>query len=38
MAATAVPLDKNVDLKCMQVNTLKFVTRMAKRDGGIRSG
>ena len=32
-----VPLEKNVELKCMQVNVLKIVTRMKKKCGGIQS-
>ena len=31
MATREVPLEKNVELKCMQVNALKSVTRIKKR-------
>ena len=37
MATREVPLEKNVERKCMQVSVLKSVTRMTKRGGGIRT-
>lgn len=37
MATSEVPLEKNVELKYVQVNLLKRLTRMTKRDGGIRA-
>ena len=36
MATREVPLEKNGDLNCIQVNILKSVTRMTKRDGDIK--
>ena len=36
MSTREVPLEKNVDLNCIQVNILKSVTRMTKRDGDIK--
>ena len=36
-ATRGLPLEKNFDLKCLQVNVLKNVTRMTERGGGIGS-
>ena len=32
-----VSLEKNVDMKCMQVNLLKNITKIAKRDGDMQA-
>ena len=31
MASTEVPLEKKVDMKCIQVNVLKIIARMTRR-------
>ena len=36
-ATRKVPLEKNVEMKCLQVNLLKRLTRMTKGGGGIRA-
>ena len=37
MVTREVSLEENVDLKCIQANILKSVTRMTKRGGVIRT-
>ena len=37
VATREVPLEKNVEMKYMQVNILKSVTRMTKRGGGTET-
>ena len=37
MATSEVPLEKNVELKFMQVKVLKSVTRIKKKCGGIQT-
>ena len=37
MAIRGVPQEKNVNLNSTQVNVLESVTRITKKDGGIRT-
>ena len=37
MTTSEAPLEKNVDMKYMQVNVLRNITRMTKKGGDIRT-
>ena len=37
VATTEVPLEKNADLKSVQINILKTLAKMTSRGGGIRT-
>ena len=37
MATRGLPLEKSLDVKCMQVNVLKNVTKIKERFGGIQT-